>query len=314
MTRTATRTPLQSPTPTLNRGCDRIEFVRDLTIPDNSIFTPGSSFTKVWRLKNAGTCTWKTTYRVVLVSGDQLAGQNLMPLPQEVAPGDSIDLLMNFKAPLIPGTYRGNWQIRNEKGEIFGTTLTANRPFWVAVRVQSPPLTGTAYDFVANACSAQWFSGAGNLNCPGTNNDVKGFVLRQTTSKLEDGTSVNKPSLLTAPDAAFNSYIRGLYPSIKVQQGDHLQAVVNCEGGATSCGVLYRVDYQLSDGIVRDFWAFGEQYDGQYFNVDLDLSPLAGQDVRFVFTVLSLGQSTGDRALWVEPRIVHTTPAVTLTP
>jgi hypothetical protein len=33
-----------------------------------------------------------------------------------------------------------------------------------------------------------------------------------------------------------------------------------------------------------------------------------------VFTILSLGQSTGDRALWVEPRIVHTNPAVTITP
>ena len=71
--------------------------------------------------------------------------------------------------------------------------------------------------------------------------------------------------------------------------------------------MLFRVDYQLSDGIVREFWAFGEQYDRQYFNLDLDLSSLAGQDVRFVFTILSLGQSTGDRALWVEPRIVHTT-------
>jgi hypothetical protein len=237
-----------------------------------------------------------------------------MPLPREVAPGQSIDLVMNFKAPLILGTYRGNWQIQNDKGEIFGTTSTANRPFWVAVRVQTPALTGIAYDFVANACSAQWFSGAGNLNCPSTNNDVKGFVLRQSTSRLEDGTTVNKPSLLTAPENVFNSYIRGLYPSFKVQPGDRLQAIVSCEANATSCGVLFRVDYQLSDGIVRDFWAFGEQYDGNYFNVDLDLSPLVGQDVRFVFTILSLGPANGDRALWVEPRITRTTPPVTLTP
>jgi len=237
-----------------------------------------------------------------------------MPLPREVAPGQTIDLVMNFKAPLILGSYRGNWQIQNDKGEIFGTTATANRPFWVAIRVQTPALTGTAYDFVANACSAQWFSGAGNLNCPGTNNDKNGFVLRQSTSRLENGTSLNRPSLLTAPQDAFNSYIRGVYPSFKVQPGDHLQAIVNCEGNATSCGVLFRVDYQLSDGIVHDFWAFGEQYDGNTFTVDLDLSPLAGQDVRFVFTILSLGPAAGDRALWVEPRIVRTMPSVTVTP
>lgn len=275
-------------------------------MPDGSLFTPGSSFTKVWRLKNNGTCTWKTTYQVVLVSGDLMAGQNLMPLPGEVAPNQTIDLVMNFTAPLIEGDYRGNWQIRNDKGEIFGTTSTANKPFWVAIKVKSPPLSGTVYDFTANACSAQWFTGAGTLNCPGVDKDPNGFVLKQTTSKLEDGTSLTRPSLLTVPQDSFNSYIRAVYPSFKVQQGDRFQAIVNCEGGAASCGVLFRVDYQLSDGIVHDFWAFGEQYDGQYFTADLDLSPLAGQDVKFVLTILSLGPASGDRALWVEPHIVRT--------
>jgi len=229
-----------------------------------------------------------------------------MPLPGEVAPNQTIDLVMNFTAPLIEGDYRGNWQIRNDKGEIFGTTSTANKPFWVAIKVKSPPLSGTVYDFTANACSAQWFTGAGTLNCPGVDKDPNGFVLKQTTSKLEDGTSLTRPSLLTVPQDSFNSYIRAVYPSFKVQQGDRFQAIVNCEGGAASCGVLFRVDYQLADGIVHDFWAFGEQYDGQYFTADLDLSPLAGQDVKFVLTILSLGPASGDRALWVEPRIVRT--------
>jgi hypothetical protein len=228
-----------------------------------------------------------------------------MPLPTEVAPGQTIDLAMNFTAPIIVGDYRGNWQIRNDKGEIFGTTATANRPFWISIRVRTPPLTGTVYDFVSNACSAQWFSGAGTLNCPGTNNDGNGFVLRQGTSRLEDRTLVIRPSLLTAPQNVFNGYIRAVYPSLRVQNGNHFQAIVNCEGGATSCGVLFRVDYQLADGLVRDFWAFGEQYDGKYFTADLDLSSLAGQDVKFVLTILSLGPASGDRALWVEPRIVR---------
>jgi len=250
----------------------------------------------------------------VLVSGDLMAGQNLMLLPTEVAPGQTIDLAMNFTAPLIEGSYRGNWQIRNDKGEIFGTTSTANRPFWVSIIVRTPALTGTAYDFVVNACSAQWFSDVGMLTCPGTNNDPNGFVLKQASSKLEDGTLIRRPSLLTVPQNTFNGYIRGVYPSFKVQNGDHFQAIVNCEGNATSCGVLFRFDYQLVDGLVREFWAFGERYEGQYFTADLDLSPLAGQDVRFVLTILSLGTASGDRALWVEPRIVRTVPSVTLTP
>ena len=62
---------------------------------------------------------------------------------------------------------------------------------------------------------------------------------------------------------------------------------------------------QLADGLVRDFWAFGEQYDGKYFAADLDLTPLAGQNVRFVFTILSIGDAANDRALWVQPRVVR---------
>ena len=228
-----------------------------------------------------------------------------MPLPIEVAPGQTIDLAMNFIAPLFEKDYRGNWLIKNEKGELFGTTATANRPFWVAIKVQAPALTGTAYDFVANACSAQWFSGVGILPCPGKDKDANGFVLIQSRSKLEDGTTSFSPSLLTVPQNNSSGYIRAVYPSFKVQKGDHFQAIVNCEGGATSCGVLFRVDYQLADGLVRDFWAFGERYDGKYFTVDLDLSPLAGQDVKFVLTVLSLGDASGDRALWVQPRITR---------
>jgi len=243
-----------------------------------------------------------------------MGGQNLQPLPTEVAPGQTIDIVMNFTAPFTLGDFRGNWQIRNDRGEIFGTSSTANRPFWVAIRVRTPALTGTVYDFVANACSATWYSGAGALDCPGVNNNRNGFVLRQATSRLEDGTTLPRPSLLTAPQNTFNGYIRAVYPSFRVQNGDRLQGIVNCEGNATTCGVLFRIDYQLADGIVRDFWAFGEQYDRNYFVFDLDLSPLAGQDVKFVLTILSLGDASGDRALWVEPRIVRNTLTVTPTP
>jgi len=279
--------------------------VEDVTVPDASIFTPGSQFTKVWRLKNNGTCTWTTKYRLVFVNGDILSGVNNTPLPVDVKPGQTVDIVMNFTAPLFEGSYRSNWQIKNEKGQLFGTTAAANRPFWVDIKVQSPLLSGTVYDFVANACSAQWFSGFGSLPCKGKDKDKNGFVLIQTSAKLEDGTTLSNPSLLMVPQNINNGYIRAVYPSFKIQSGDHLQAIVNCEGGATSCGVLFRVDYQLADGIVRDFWAFGEQYDGKYFTVDLDLTPLAGQDVKFVLTILSLGDAPGDRALWVQPRIVR---------
>lgn len=245
-----------------------------------------------------------------------MSGQNLMPLPTEVAPGQTIDLRMNFTAPPVEGTYLGNWQIRNDKGEIFGTTATANRPFSLFVRVKTPPPTGTVYDFVANVCSAQWSSGAGTLNCQGANLRRNGYVLKQSLAKPENGAILVKPSLLTVPQNTLHGYIRALYPSFHVQEGDRFQAIVSCEVGATSCAVLFRLDYQLADGIVRELWAVEEHYEGNTSTVNIDLGSLAGQDVNFVLTVLSLGPASDNRAVWVEPRIVRsgTTPSVTLTP
>lgn len=306
--------PTRTPIP--DRTCDRIEVVADVNVPRNSIFAPGDSFTKVWRLKNVGACTWTKSYRVALIDGDLIGGQNSMPLPAEVAPGETIDLRMNFTAPDIAGAYQGDWQLRNAKGEIFNMAATANRPFSVSIIVKAPPLTGTVYDFVANACSAQWSSGAGALVCPGANRDPQGFVLRQSLSRLENGTTVVRPSLLTVPQNVLQGYIQALYPPFEVRRGDRFRAIVNCETGATTCGVLFRLDYQLSDGVVHELWAAEERFDGDSLTVNVDLSPLAGQEVKFVLSVLSQGPAAGDRALWVEPRIARsgTVPAIAATP
>lgn len=287
--------------------------VADVNVPNNSVFTPGTAFTKIWRLKNVGTCTWKTSYRVVLVDGELIGGQNSMPLPAGVAPGQTIDLSMDFTAPKLEGFYRGSWQLRNDRGEIFNMASTANRPFSIAILVRAPPSTGTVYDFIANGCSALWSSGAGRLACPGTNRDIKGFVLRQSLSRLESRTTVVEPSLLTVPQNTLHGYIRGIYPPFKVQKGDRLQAMVNCESGATACRVLFRVDYQVGNGPVQELWEVDERYDGRTTTVDINLSSLAGQDVKFTLTVLSLGTASGDRALWVGPRITRSGGGVSIT-
>ena len=245
-----------------------------------------------------------------------MAGQKSMTLPIDVAPGQTIDLMMNFTAPSVEGSYRGDWQLRNHRGEIFNMAATANRPFSISIRVKAPPLTGTVYDFVSNACSARWSTGAGTLICLGTNRDSKGFVFRQSLSRLETGTTIVKPSLLTVPQNILDGYIRGEYPRFIVQKGDRFQATVNCEAGATSCRVLFRLEYQPADGVIQEFWEVDERYDRDTTTVDLDFSSLAGQEVKFILTVLSIGPAPGDRALWVEPRIVRsaTMPSVTLTP
>jgi hypothetical protein len=53
-----TGTPAQIPTSTPEGCTDIAAFVADVTIPDNTVMAPNQPFTKTWRLRNDGTCTW----------------------------------------------------------------------------------------------------------------------------------------------------------------------------------------------------------------------------------------------------------------
>ena len=51
---------------------------RSVTVPDGTVFNPGDTFTKTWRLENTGSCAWTTGTALVFTSGD------LMGAPTEV--------------------------------------------------------------------------------------------------------------------------------------------------------------------------------------------------------------------------------------
>jgi len=164
-------------------------------------------------------------------------------------------------------------------------------------------------------CKAKWESGAGVLPCPGTDGDAKGFVLKVDNPKLENGTVDTRPGLLTNPQAVTNGYIKGTYPAFRVQQGDRFKTIVNCQYGAKSCFVTFRIDYIVgNETTVQRLWTFGEKYEEQYYEYDKDLSFLAGKDVQFILTVTIGTGTTGQRALWVAPRIFRSSTSITPTP
>ncbi|MBN2116372.1 MAG: hypothetical protein JW730_07370 [Anaerolineales bacterium] len=332
-----TATPSKTPGPVTvtvpPSSCDRAQFVSDRTIPDGTIMAPGATFTKTWRLKNVGQCAWSTSYQLVFFSGEQMGAASSAAFPQNVAVGQTVDISINMTAPSDAGSYRGYWMFKNANGALFGIGAQANKPWWVDIRVSGPTVTpggptltptpsgptatpgaNTAYDFAANACAGTWYSGAGQLPCPGTDGDAKGFVLKVTNPKLETGATDSRPGLVTFPQNVQNGYIQGFFPPFKVQSGDRFRSIINCQAGATNCYVAFRLDYQTGSDPIRTFWGpFLERYEGQYFSVDVDLTPLAGKDVKFILTVLAAGVATGDRALWVGP-IIYRAGATPPTP
>ncbi len=113
-----------------------IEFVQDLTVPDDTVFPPGAEFTAAWRLRNNGTCPWTEAYALAVVGGDAMTEETRVPLPNTVAPGQTVDVSAVLTAPLVPGTYRGNWQISDPDGNPFGINGVIEDAFWVQIVVE----------------------------------------------------------------------------------------------------------------------------------------------------------------------------------
>lgn len=161
------------------------------------------------------------------------------------------------------------------------------------------------FDFIKELCNARWVSGAGRLPCPSTDGDARGFAVSVDAPKLENGITDSAPGVLVSPQNKFNGYIQGFFPEYTVQSGDHFQASVGCAHGS-SCYVTYRLDYQINNGGINILWSWKEKNEGRIYQLDKDLSALAGKKVSFILTILATGSATGDRAIWGQPRIVQT--------
>ena len=133
---TATLPPSATPSPTQGDCTNLIDFIDDITVLDDTVFLPGQTFTKTWRLKNVGTCTWTTAYSLVFVDGNNLNATSPVLLPTSVAPNTEVDLSVTMTAPGVPGTYTSNWMLRSPSGTNFGLGADSTRPFWTRIVVE----------------------------------------------------------------------------------------------------------------------------------------------------------------------------------
>lgn len=131
--------PTQTNTP---KPCNDAQFISE-TIPDDSEFDAGAGFTKSWRFKNTGTCTWNTNYELVFKSGDQMGAPVNKALSGEVAPGETVDIGLNMTAPASAGTYQGYWKLVDDNGD----NLINN--VWAKIIVKSEPFAVTSVNLTA---------------------------------------------------------------------------------------------------------------------------------------------------------------------
>jgi hypothetical protein len=117
---TETTTPAVTSTPST---CDNSKFINDASVPDGMVMAAGQEFIKTWKVKNIGTCSWTTGYRLVFSYGEKMGGLPLN-LTAEVAPDADAEITVKLKAPLKSGTYSGYWRLANNNGYAFGEIFT----------------------------------------------------------------------------------------------------------------------------------------------------------------------------------------------
>jgi hypothetical protein len=101
--------------------CNLAGFEGDITYADDTVVPAGTSFVKKWQLRNAGSCTWTSGYKLIFISGDAMSVSGTTQLTNgTIPPGNSVEAAVNLTAPADAGTYQGNFRLQSSDGSVFG--------------------------------------------------------------------------------------------------------------------------------------------------------------------------------------------------
>lgn len=304
-----TNTPFPTFTPTPTTPCNWAQFVSDVTIPDGTMMAPGVKFTKIWRIKNIGTCTWTTEYSLNFVSGTAMTVNNtVVYLKSLVRPGEMIDVEVKLTSPTSPGTYTGSWLMKNPGGLTFGVGQNVNTPVHVTVQVLNVD-SNLPFDFVLRMCEANWRNSDGDkLPCPTSPTGSNGFAVILANPYIE-GRQENEPAIWVNPDHEPDGKIKATFPAYRVKAGDHLRTWIGCLNDNKGCNVTFEINYIQNGGSAVQLGSWQETYDGNSQILDIDLTFLADSDVNFIL-IVRINNDKYDKAnaYWFVPRIVNLNP------
>jgi hypothetical protein len=96
---------------------DQAQFVTQ-NFPDGYRFTPGTSVTIIWTVKNIGTTGWTTSYTLRYFAGEK-GTKTSYAFPKTVPPNATVNLSVTFVVPSALGTYSTWWKLANGEGRNF---------------------------------------------------------------------------------------------------------------------------------------------------------------------------------------------------
>jgi uncharacterized protein YgiM (DUF1202 family) len=99
-------------------------------VEDGTVLKPKTDFDARWTIKNTGTTTWSmTAVDYLFRAGVQMQKYNkLYDLPRDVAPGESIDIIVDMVAPEKEGPHGTTWVVKR------GSDTICTLPLAIEVR------------------------------------------------------------------------------------------------------------------------------------------------------------------------------------
>jgi hypothetical protein len=240
--------------------------------------TPGIHFTKTWQVTNSGTCEWTMEYALVHTGGDAMGASTAHPLPEVVAPGETIDLALPMIVPATDGMITSEWMLRNSAGQTFGVGPEADRPLTAEVTVPELP-AGVRLVFAQIACLARWDSSRAEfLPCDDASDTQNGFVVLPPNGTIEV-----KPNN--------HGWIAGFFPPFTIQEGNRFVALVGCVDEDPNCDLSFSLQVNNAEGEqVLSEVVLASGAETPSFSVDL--SELTGQTV----TIILRSEENGGRS------------------
>jgi hypothetical protein len=105
-----TFTPSRTPRTGLGGGSCQVVYQNPV---DNAILPKGADFDMRWTIKNTSSKSWASdSTDIRFLSGDRVhVGNDVRDMPYDVASQGMVDIVVNMRTPLTPGSYVTNWSL-----------------------------------------------------------------------------------------------------------------------------------------------------------------------------------------------------------
>jgi uncharacterized protein YkwD len=170
---------------------DAAQFVEDVTVPDYSHFDARATFTKTWRVKNIGTCSWTSAYSAVYSSGDALGPTSPIAL-SDTAPGATLDISVDMAAPASDGTYKIFYKLNNPAGQAM--PVDDGNTIWAIITVGKVLVYSSPTPAPVSAAPSSGSGSTGSASCVTQAN--AGFI-SQTLNLINSARAANGQSAVT---------------------------------------------------------------------------------------------------------------------